>query len=32
MSKWYQQEATAVTRTLGTDPVGGLDKTEANAD
>ena len=29
MSKWYQQEATAVTRALGTDPVGGLDKTEA---
>ena len=29
MSKWYQQEATAVTRALGTDLVGGLDKTEA---
>ena len=26
MSKWYQQEAAAVTRALGTDPVGGLDK------
>ena len=30
MSKWYQQEATAVTRALDTDPVGGLDKTEAH--
>ena len=29
MSNWYQQEAAAVTRALGTDPVGGLDKTEA---
>ena len=29
MRKWYQQEAVAVTRTLATDPVGGLDKAEA---
>ncbi|MBZ5689640.1 MAG: cation-translocating P-type ATPase [Acidobacteriia bacterium] len=29
MRKWYQQEAVAVTRALGTDPVGGLDKAEA---